>query len=91
MRRRDIVGRLGEADNVENPSALPAVSGQDKGRVIGSWVYSLPLDLPRPDDDDLSRGPSEPQLMSLPEKTFLFPRAPVINDRPRARRTRHRC
>ena len=57
MRCRDIVGRLGATDNVENPSMLPAVSGRDKGRVIGSWVYSLPLDLPRPDDDDdLSRG-----------------------------------
>ena len=45
---------LVEADNVEGLwlGGARARGGQDKGRVIGSWVYSLPLDLPRPDDDD---------------------------------------
>ena len=48
---------LGEADNVDcggthPPRGARARRGQDKGRVIGSWVYSLPVDLPRPDDGD---------------------------------------
>ena len=72
MRHRDIVGRLGEADNVENPSALPAVSGQDKGRVIGSWVYSLPLDLPRPDDDDDLSGGTQRTTIDVFAREDIF-------------------